>query len=137
MIKTENLDSIKENNLSQRGLVPLDTSKKEFEMLISLYKLANEDILEKINIIKDYLKLTFEYDVINHVKSRIKTPTSIINKMEMKKYNLTYENLIENINDIAGIRIICTFKSDIEKVLKFMCGHDIGLVKIIYNEGEV
>ena len=52
MIKTENLDSIKENNLSQRGLVPLDTSKKEFEMLISLYKLANEDILEKINIIK-------------------------------------------------------------------------------------
>lgn len=120
MVKTENLDSIKENNLSQRGLVPLDTSKKEFEMLISLYKLANEDILEKINIIKDYLKLTFEYDVINHVKSRIKTPTSIINKMKMKKYNLTYENLIENINDIAGIRIICTFKSDIEKVLKII-----------------
>ena len=54
------------------------------------------------------------------LRVEVKTPTSIINKMKMKKYNLTYENLIENINDIAGIRIICTFKSDIEKVLKII-----------------
>ena len=67
----------------------------------------------QINIIKDELKLIYNYDLIDHIDTRIKEPKSIVKKMEKKKYDKTYLNLIEKINDIAGIRIVCTLKDDI------------------------
>ena len=51
--------------------------------------------------------------MIDHIDTRIKEPKSIVKKMEKKKYDKTYLNLIEKINDIAGIRIVCTLKDDI------------------------
>ena len=48
---------------------------------------------------------------------RIKSSTSIINKMKKKQYKLNYTNLINNINDIAGIRIVCSLKNDIYTVI--------------------
>ena len=98
------------------SLIPLNMQNKEFDMLMSLYKKAEEEILQKLNIIKEYLKEIYEYDVINHIVSRIKSPNSILNKMKKKHYNMTYKELIENVNDIAGIRVICAFKNDIHKV---------------------
>lgn len=98
------------------SLIPLNIQNKEFDMLMSLYKKAEEEILQKLNIIKEYLKEVYEYDVINHIVSRIKSPNSILNKMKKKHYNMTYKELIENVNDIAGIRVICAFKNDIHKV---------------------
>ena len=67
----------------------------------------------QMNIIKDEFKLIYNYDLIDHIGTRIKDPKSIIKKMEKKKYDKTYLNLIEKINDIAGIRIVCTLKDDI------------------------
>jgi putative GTP pyrophosphokinase len=66
-----------------------------------------------MNIIKDEFKLIYNYDLIDHIDTRIKEPKSIVKKMEKKKYDKTYLNLIEKINDIAGIRIVCTLKDDI------------------------
>ena len=51
--------------------------------------------------------------VIDHTMSRIKKPESIIKKLESKNCDLTYRNLVENINDIAGLRVVCSFKNDI------------------------
>ena len=55
----------------------------------------------------------YGYDIISNITSRIKTPQSIINKMKKKHYELNYKNLAQKIDDIAGIRIICPFQSDI------------------------
>ena len=55
----------------------------------------------------------YNYDLIDHIDKRIKEPKSIIKKMEKKKYDKTYLNLIEKINDVAGMRIVCTLKDDI------------------------
>ena len=84
---------------------------------MELYEMAMHKVEEKVNSINVDYKEIYKEDLINHVVSRIKTPDSIIKKMKRKNYELTYQNLIENINDIAGVRIICPFKTNVFKVV--------------------
>ena len=85
-----------------------------------LYTSALIEIKTKIEILQEELKLFSDYDPIEYISTRIKKPNSIIKKMERKKYDLTYENLFDKINDIAGIRIVCNFKSDVYKVAEII-----------------
>lgn len=95
-------------------MVAIDTSNKDFYELMNIYEQAKKQLEEVLLLIKYAGKQYYGYDIINNITSRIKTPQSIINKMKKKNYDLTYDNLISNINDIAGIRIVCPMKSDIE-----------------------
>ena len=81
-----------------------------FEKLMSIYSLSIEEIKK---IIEDMEVKYKELNLIDHVKYRIKSPKSIINKMKNKKYDLNYNELIEKVNDIAGIRIICPFQENV------------------------
>ena len=91
----------------------LDVKEEPFEKLMFFYKSALKQLELQMNIIKDEFKLIYNYDLIDHIDTRIKEPKSIVKKMEKKKYDKTYLNSIEKINDIAGIRIVCTLKDDI------------------------
>lgn len=91
----------------------LDVKEEPFEKLMFFYKSALKQLELQMNIIKDEFKLIYNYGLIDHIDTRIKEPKSIVKKMEKKKYDKTYLNLIEKINDIAGIRIVCTLKDDI------------------------
>ena len=91
----------------------LDVKEEPFEKLMFFYKSALKQLELQMTIIKDEFKLIYNYDLIDHIDTRIKEPKSIVKKMEKKKYDKTYLNLIEKINDIAGIRIVCTLKDDI------------------------
>lgn len=91
----------------------LDVKEEPFEKLMFFYKSALKQLELQMNIIKDEFKLIYNYDLIDHIDTRIKEPKSIVKKMEKKKYDKTCLNLIEKINDIAGIRIVCTLKDDI------------------------
>ncbi len=91
----------------------LDVKEEPFEKLMFFYKSALKQLELQMNIIKDEFKLIYNYDLIDHIDTRIKEPKSIVKKMEKKKYDKTYLNLIEKINDIAGIRIVCILKDDI------------------------
>ena len=91
----------------------LDVKEEPFEKLMFFYKSALKQLELQMNIIKDEFKLIYNYDLIDHIDTRIKDPKIIVKKMEKKKYDKTYLNLIEKINDIAGIRIVCTLKDDI------------------------
>ena len=91
----------------------LDVKEEPFEKLMFFYTSALKQLELQMNIIKDEFKLIYNYDLIDHIDTRIKEPKSIVKKMEKKKYDKTYLNLIEKINDIAGIRIVCTLKDDI------------------------
>lgn len=97
-------------------MIAIETSNKNFNELMKVYKQAKDQVEEVLLLIKYAVKEYYGYDVINNITSRIKTPQSIVNKMKKKNYDLTYSNLIEKINDIAGIRIICPMKSDIELI---------------------
>ena len=91
----------------------LDVKEEPFEKLMFFYKSALMQLTAQMNIIKDEFKLMYNYDLIDYIETRIKEPKSIINKMDKKKCEKTYINLIENVNDIAGMRIVCLLKEDI------------------------
>lgn len=120
MIKTEDIVNFKKNELMINSLIPLNTENQEFDMLVELYQKASENIVKNLNIIKEYLKDLYEYDVISNITYRMKSKNSIINKMKKKHYEITYKNLIEKINDIAGVRVVCPFKNDISKVVNII-----------------
>ncbi len=84
-----------------------------FQKLMFVYKMAIKELNTKIEIFKEESKLFYDYDLIDHVNTRIKEPDSIIKKMKKKNLELDYKEMINNINDIAGIRVICPLQSDI------------------------
>lgn len=100
-------------NFLENNEQALDVREEPFEKLMFFYKSALTQLTTQMNIIKDEFKVMYNYDLIDHIDTRIKEPKSIIKKMEKKKYEKTYINLIEKINDIAGMRIVCTLKDDI------------------------
>lgn len=91
----------------------LDVKEEPFDKLMFFYNSALKQLELQMNIIKDEFKVMYNYDLIDHIDTRIKEPKSIVKKMEKKKYKKTYLNLIEKVNDIAGMRIVCTLKDDI------------------------
>ena len=91
----------------------IDVKEKTFEKLMFIYSIAIRELETKISIMKDEFKVFYNYDLIDHVNTRIKSADSIMKKMNKKKCELTYKEMIENINDIAGIRIVCPLKKDI------------------------
>ncbi len=91
----------------------IQTKDENFQKLMFLYSSAIKELEVKINIIKEQFKYFYNYNLINNITTRIKEPKSIIKKMKRKNYTLTYKDMVEKINDIAGIRIVCPLKQDI------------------------
>ena len=96
--------------------IPIDTKSKEFEKVMFIYQVALREISTKLEILKDEFKLFYEYDLIDHINTRIKSPESITKKMKDKSLQYTYKEMIKNINDIAGIRAICPIQKDIYSI---------------------
>ena len=94
----------------------IEKNTKSFEKIMFLYSVASKELQTKLEIIKDEFKLFYDYDLIDHMQTRIKKPDSIVNKMKSRGLDFTYQNMIENINDIAGIRVICPLKKDVFSV---------------------
>lgn len=110
--KTKVDDLIKVKNFIDYNQV-LKIEDKTFEKLMFIYSLAIRELETKIGILKDEFKIFYNYDLIDHVNTRIKNPKSIIYKMKKRNIQLNYKDMIENINDIAGIRVVCPLKKDI------------------------
>ena len=81
-----------------------------------MYKSALKEVGTKIEILSDEFQYIHKYNPIEHVKSRIKSPESIVKKLRRDGYESTLENMVRYVNDIAGIRIICSFTSDIYRI---------------------
>lgn len=90
----------------------------DFKKLIIIYTIALQKVKVILEDLKEKLNNKKEYDFIRNISVRIKAPDSIIDKMIKKGYSLTYQTLIEKINDIAGARIICMSNDDVYKIVK-------------------
>ena len=86
---------------------------KDWETLMFLYSSAIREINTKIDILKDEFELTNHYNPIEHVTSRLKSAKSIVRKLEKQGIEPTIANMHQYLNDIAGIRIICSFPSNL------------------------
>ncbi|WP_128755919.1 GTP pyrophosphokinase family protein [Bacillus sp. LL01] len=94
----------------------LKAVKQELTRFMMMYKFALDEMNTKINILQEEFKYIHSYNPIEHTKSRIKTPQSIFKKVQKKQLPISLDSIKENIHDIAGIRISCSFISDIYKI---------------------
>ncbi|MCL6573931.1 MAG: GTP pyrophosphokinase family protein [Bacillus sp. (in: Bacteria)] len=98
----------------------LKAIKLELTRFMMAYKFAIDEMNTKINILKDEFNYIHDYNPIEHVKSRLKSPESIFKKVNRKGYKLSLPEIKENVRDIAGIRITCSFISDIYEMSKMI-----------------
>ena len=96
----------------------------EWKTLIFLYTSALKEIGTKIEILNDEFVHVHNYNPIEHVKSRIKSPESIVRKLRKQGHEETIENMQKYLHDIAGIRIICSFSSDIYRIAQMIANQD-------------
>ena len=85
-----------------------------------IYNAALKQVETKIEILNDEFQHVHRYNPIEHIKARIKTPESIVKKLKRHGYESTIDNMVKYINDIAGIRIICSFTSDIYQIAEMV-----------------
>ena len=81
-----------------------------------IYNSALKEITTKLEILNDEFQHIHRYNPIEHIKSRLKSPESIVKKLKKHNRESTIENMVEYVNDIAGVRIICSFTSDIYRI---------------------
>ena len=94
--------------------------KTDLTRFFMSYKFALDEVNTKIDILRQEFRYVHDYNPIEHVKSRLKTPESIVNKAHRKGYELSLASIRENIRDIAGIRITCSFISDIYELKEML-----------------
>lgn len=99
-------------------IVPEDM--KKWNDLLLVHKFAVEEIYTKLKILDEEFKNTHDYNPIEYIKYRIKEQASIIEKLQRRGFEATIENAWDNIYDIGGLRIICSFTSDIYTVYKLI-----------------
>lgn len=108
----------------------IDIGNENFRDIIYVYTLALKEMLKRIEIIQKDYEYFNEHTSIDHIMNRIKLPDSIVNKMKKDKVGLNYKAMIDNVNDIAGIRVICPLKSDVFTVRKYLREfNDIEVIK--------
>ena len=88
----------------------------QFQQIMMIYESATKQLETKLDILNKENKVTGRRNPIETVKTRIKSPQSIAGKLEKKHLPFNFESMTKNLNDIAGIRVICPYISDIYKV---------------------
>ena len=103
-------------------------SWKEVQLI---YNSALKQISTKLEILNDEFQHVHRYNPIEHIKSRIKTPESIVKKLKKNGYESTIDNMVKYVNDIAGIRVICSFTSDIYQIAEMITNQsDIKIISV-------
>jgi len=87
--------------------------RTEFQRLRLTYRFGIEEVSTKVNILRQEFESTYDYSPIEHVRSRLKSPDSILTKAMRQGTDLTVAAVRSEIRDIAGIRITCSFVSDV------------------------
>jgi putative GTP pyrophosphokinase len=106
------------------------TIKIELTRFMMAYKFALDEMSTKINILKDEFNYIHDYNPIEHVNSRLKSPESIFKKVQRKGIDFSLQSIKENIKDIAGMRITCSFISDIYELSRMIAKQkDIRIVE--------
>lgn len=105
IIKNDKIKTTKEEEI--------DIDSKQCNDLLKIYELAMNQVKDSINMLKEKINKLYGYPLIDEVDARLKTKESIIKKMNRKGFENTYRSLVDNINDIAGVRIVCPLQEDI------------------------
>ena len=104
------------DRLSEHDEETLVESAMQLQQVMMLYESGIREIKTKLDILADESRISGKPSPINAIKSRIKTPRSIVGKLKRRGFPVTLQSMMDNLNDIGGIRVICPFIQDIYTV---------------------
>lgn len=123
------------NNTNDETFLPqmidmLDMDR-EYRMLMYIHEAAVEKVTAQLNILKGEFQFSNDRNPISSISSRIKSRESIIYKMKKKGLPMTVSALINNIHDIAGVRVVCPFIEDVYYVARMLVKqHDVEVIEV-------
>ena len=121
---------LRDSIMSDEFLGFMEENMKPYNSLLAYYRCAIMEIETKFKVLNEQFSLQYDRNPIESIKSRIKSNESLIRKIRDKKIPLTLEAIEENITDIAGVRVICSFPEDIYMLADCLLNQDdIGLIK--------
>ena len=103
----------------------------QFQKLMMMYNCAIREVKTKLEVLNDELSLDSKRNPIEYIQSRVKKPVSIVQKLQRRGLPLSLDSVIESLNDVAGIRVICSFVDDIYHIAEMLINQDdIRLIKV-------
>ena len=107
------------------GFAAEDLKKLEgFMKIRHLFNSAMREISAKLETLDDEFQIVYDHNPIHHIESRLKSPISIADKLRRKGIEISTQAAVENLTDIAGIRVICYYLDDIYKVANMLTDQD-------------
>lgn len=121
-------DHIKMIQDSNSDIIHIPSEFKEethrYAELMMMYRGAIREIQTKLEVLNDEFSIRYKRNPISFIKTRIKSPESILEKLQKKNLEITLESIVLNLHDVAGIRVICPFIDDIYDVAKLLTNQD-------------
>lgn len=105
--------ALRQRFTSEESRTWIKEQSRPFRELMSYYRCALMEVETKFRVLNEELSLEGEANPIDAIESRLKSPESIIEKVDRKGIDFSVEAIVEHIDDIAGIRVICSFESDV------------------------
>lgn len=102
--------------MNQLTTTEIKRFKNELTRFMMMYKFALDALETRVEILKEEFQLLHDYNPIEHTKYRLKSPESIMRKLYRKNVGFSFANVRAEIKDIAGLRITCSFLSDIYRI---------------------
>ena len=102
----------------------LESTFSEIKMLMTYYECAILEVKTKLDVLNKEFQANQLRNPIETIKTRIKSPASIMEKLERKGFELSIQSIKDNLDDVAGIRVICSFVDDIYKVADMLTNQD-------------
>ncbi len=97
---------------------------QDFQEFMMMYGCAIKEVRTKFEVLNDDFSVTYKYNPIEMIKSRVKSPMSIMGKIKRKGYEMNMDSVLYNINDVAGVRIICSYIDDIYRIAEMFANQD-------------
>lgn len=122
---------IKDSLFSDEVLDMISENMRPIDTLMSYYKCASMEVETKFKVLNEQFSLAYDCNPIESIKTRIKSMDSILKKIRRKNIPLSFEAIENEIRDIAGVRVICSFIEDIYMLADcFLAQDDITLIEI-------
>jgi putative GTP pyrophosphokinase len=129
-LSTYREDFVRENLMSDAFLDFVEENTKPIDRMFAYYQCAIMEVETKFKVLDESLSVDLERNPIESIKTRVKSVDSLLRKMRRKNIPLTLDAIEENIKDVAGVRVICSFPDDIYELADaFLSQDDITLIE--------
>lgn len=118
-------------SVPESALVEAKELRDQFQRFLREYEFGMREVETKISILRDEFTHSHSYNPIEHVKSRIKSPDSIVEKVARKGIETDFDTIRTEITDIAGVRVTCSFVADVYRLFDLLTQQDDVTVRVV------